>query len=64
MWCFGGSVYVPDSLGFTLFCGWGMVGVEVWWWPWVHCVCLTEFLYDLFDVAVKFARYGESEVDL
>ena len=48
--------YVLDSLGFTLCYGWGMVGMEVWYWPWLSCVCLTEFFNDLFDVAVEFAR--------
>ena len=56
VWCFGGSVHVLDSLGFTSCDGCGLVGVEVRWWPWVCCVCLTEFFYDLFDVAVEFSR--------
>ncbi len=54
MGCFGGSILVHYVQGFAGRSGLGS-GVEGWWWPGVVGVCLSDFLYDLYDSLVEFA---------
>ncbi len=45
---FGGSILVHYALGFAGCSGLGR-GVVGWWGPGVIGVCLSDFLYDLWD---------------